>query len=78
MQDMWKFVNFKTVKYFIVGITTPSMKICTYENVPRYGITYGLLCTELEDAIKERDGPRVTRCRRFFLPIFKATDRPKY
>ena len=41
-------------------------------------ITYGLLYTEFEDAIKEGDGLRVVRCWRFFLPIFKASNRTKY
>lgn len=41
-------------------------------------LTYGLLYTEFEDAIKEGDGPRVIRCWKFFLPIFKASNRSKY
>ena len=41
-------------------------------------ITYGLLYTEFEDAIKEGDGLRIVRCWRFFLPIFKASNRTKY
>ena len=41
-------------------------------------LTYGLLYAEFEDAIREGDGPRVIRCWRFFLPIFKASNRTKY
>ena len=41
-------------------------------------LTYGLLYAEFEDAIKEGDGPRVIRCWKFLLLIFKASDRRKY
>lgn len=41
-------------------------------------LTYGLLYSEFEDAIKEGDGPRVIRCWRFFLLIFRASGRAKY
>jgi hypothetical protein len=37
-------------------------------------LTYCLLYAKFEDAIKEGDGPRVVRCWKFFLPIFKASD----
>ena len=33
---------------------------------------------EFEDAIKEGDGPRVITCWKFFLLIFKASNRTKY
>ena len=32
-------------------------------------ISYGLLYTEFEDAIKEGDGLRIVRCWRFYLPV---------
>ena len=41
-------------------------------------LTYTLLYAELEDAIKEGDGPRVIRCWKFLLLIFKASNRSKY
>ena len=37
-----------------------------------------LVCAKFEDAIKEGDGPRVIRCWRFFLLIFKLSNRTKY
>ena len=33
---------------------------------------------EFRDAIREGDGLRILRCWRFFLPIFKATNRTNY
>ena len=41
-------------------------------------VTFGLLYAEFEDAIKEGDGARVVRCWRFFLLIFRASNRTKY
>lgn len=41
-------------------------------------LTYGLMYLEFEDSIKEGDGPRVIRCWKFFLPIFKSSNRTKY
>lgn len=41
-------------------------------------LTYGLLHAEFNDAIREGDGPRVITCWKFFLLIFKASNRTKY
>ena len=41
-------------------------------------LTFGLLLYEFEDAIREGDGKRVERCWKFFLLIFKASNRNKY
>lgn len=41
-------------------------------------LTLSLLYAEFEDAIKEGDGERVVHCRRFFLLIFKPSNRMKY
>ena len=38
----------------------------------------GLLLDEFNDAIKEGDGNRISRCWKFFLPLFKATERTNY
>ncbi len=41
-------------------------------------LSIGLLLMEFIDAIREGDGLRNIRCWRFFLPIFKATNRTNY
>ena len=41
-------------------------------------LTLGLLLAEFVDAIHEGDGSRIIRCWRFFLPLFKATNRVNY
>ena len=47
-------------------------------NYAREVLTYSLLLAEFDDAIKEGDGPRVITCWKFFLLIFKASNRTKY
>ena len=41
-------------------------------------LTLGLLYMEFVDAIREGDGERIFRCWRYFLLLFKATDRRNY
>lgn len=41
-------------------------------------LTLGLLLAEFVDAIHEGDGSRIIRCWRFFLLLFKATNRVNY
>jgi len=41
-------------------------------------MSLGLLLAEFKDAVKEGDGPRVIRCWRFLLPIFRAARRNNY
>ena len=41
-------------------------------------VTLGLLLIEFNDAIREGDGTRICRCWKFFLPLFKATNRKNY
>ena len=47
-------------------------------NYAREVLTYTLLHAEFLEAIREGDGPRVVRCWKFFLLIFKASNRTKY
>ena len=41
-------------------------------------ISLGLLLIEFTDAIREGDGTRILRCWRYFLLLFKASDRTNY
>ncbi len=41
-------------------------------------MSLGLLLMEFVDAIREGDGLRILRCWRFFLPIFKSSNRTNY
>ncbi len=41
-------------------------------------ISLGLLLMEFTDAIREGDGTRIIRCWRYFLLLFKASDRKNY
>ena len=41
-------------------------------------LSLGLLYAEFQDAIREGDGIRVLRCWRYFLPIFRASNRTNY
>lgn len=50
-------------------------KVLTYA---REILTLGLLLAEFKDAVKEGDGPRVIRCWKFLLPIFRAARRKNY
>ena len=44
----------------------------------RHVLSLGLLHHEFVDAIREGDGLRVLRCWRFFLPLFKSSNRKNY
>ena len=44
----------------------------------RETLTLGLLLMELNDAVREGDGHRIIRCWRFFLLLFKASNRKNY
>ncbi len=41
-------------------------------------LSLGLLYLKFSDAIREGDGDRILRCWRYFLPLFKATNRTNY
>ena len=41
-------------------------------------LSLGLLLMEFVDGVREGDGHRILRCWRFFLPIFKASQRSNY
>ncbi len=41
-------------------------------------LALGLLLMEFNDAIREGDGPRIIRCWRYFLLLFKMTNRTNY
>ena len=41
-------------------------------------LSLGLLLMEYNDGIREADGVRILRCWRYFLPIFKASNRTNY
>ena len=41
-------------------------------------VSLGLLFLNYRDAIKEGDGERIMLCWKYFLPIFKATNRQNY
>lgn len=41
-------------------------------------LSLGLLLMEFRDGIREGDGDRIIRCWRFFLPLFKVSDRTNY
>ena len=41
-------------------------------------LSLGLLLLEFNDAVREGDGDRIVRCWRFFLPLFKASDKTNY
>ena len=41
-------------------------------------VSLGLLLMEFIDAIREGDGDRIIRCWRYFLPLFKCSDRTNY
>ena len=41
-------------------------------------LTLGLLLIEFNDAVREGDGTRIIRCWRYFLLLFKATNRSNY
>ena len=41
-------------------------------------LSLGLLYAEFQDAIREGDGLRVLCCWRYFLPIFRASNRTNY
>ena len=41
-------------------------------------LSLGLLLLEFNDSVSEGDGNRILRCWRYFLPLFKASDRTNY
>ena len=41
-------------------------------------LSLGLLLMEFDDGIREADGERIIRCWRYFLPIFKCSNRTNY
>ena len=41
-------------------------------------ISLGLLLMNFNDAVREGDGDQIMRCWRFFLPLFKASDKTNY
>ncbi len=41
-------------------------------------ISMGVLLMEFNDAIREGDGERIIQCWKFFLPVFKASNRTNY
>ena len=41
-------------------------------------LSLGLLLMEFNDAIREGDGSRIFRCWRYFLPLFKVSQRKNY
>ena len=58
------------------GATTPSI-----DQVYEYGrqfLSIGCLYLEFADGIREGDGTRVYRCWKYFLPIFKGSNRTNY
>ena len=67
-----------------VSISVPDAKKKRSEesdNVQAYAsqvLTMGLLLMEFNDAVREGDGSRILRCWRFFLLVFKATNRKNY
>lgn len=74
----------RMVNRFVLLPKNPGVQ-CDVDPVPdgvsyyaRELLTFGLLFHEFEDAIKEGDGKRVERCWKFFLLIFKASNRKKY
>ncbi len=74
----------------IVGMLREYVDIGTYPQPADSDTTDGVLAyakevlsltflwAEFQDAIKEGDGPRVIRCWKFFLPIFKVTNHKNY
>ena len=41
-------------------------------------LSLGLLLMEFIDAVREGDGERIIRCWKYFLPLFKSSDRTNY
>ncbi len=49
--------------------------VCTYA---KEVLSLGLLFMEFKDSIREVDGDRTIRCRRYYPPLFKSADRKNY
>ena len=59
---------------------TPTQSICN-DDVQRYVkelMSLGLIYSELSDGIREGAGPRIFRCFKYMLPLFKVSDRVNY
>ena len=55
-----------------------STQVDTVYNYAREVISLGLLLFEFNDAVHEGDGDRIIRCWRFFLPLFRASNKTNY
>ena len=69
------------LKEFVNIGTLPQPNTAEDDGVLAYAkevLSLALLWAEFEDSIKEGDGPRVIRCWKFFLPIFKVTNHKNY
>ena len=67
-------------KYVDIGYPTPSTKKDD-DHVRAYAkelLSLGLLLMEFVDGVREGDGERIIRCWRYFLPLFKYSDRTNY